>query len=285
MTRKKVAILWICTVLASVLAGMMMQSVPWQWADQIAGAIAIISVALWFFLGVCRNKRGNSMFERYTEKARRAIFFARYESSEFGSNVIETDFLLLGILREDGRIGLRWLGVQAGDLRETIRQQYSKGDKVATSVDLPLSGEAKRVLAYAAEEADRMAHTHIGTEHLFLGMLHEPDCLAFRMVKSRGEDLNSVRAALLQGAQGFEVRPPNAPSRGIQVRLVDEDGGEFAVMQWQGRPPNIGEAISLPDPEDIVSTWRILDLNWRVKAEEEEFQVAEILLKVRREQP
>jgi hypothetical protein len=91
--------------------------------------------------------------------------------------------------------------------------------------------------------------------------LHEPDCLAFRMVKSRGEDLNNVRAALLQNAQGFEVRPPNAPSRGIQVRLVNEDGREFAVMQWQGRPPNIGEAISLPDPDDVVSTWRILDLN------------------------
>jgi hypothetical protein len=42
---------------------------------------------------------------------------------------------------------------------------------------------------------------------------------------------------------------------------VNEDGREFAVMQWQGRPPNIGEAISLPDPDDVVSTWRILDLN------------------------
>jgi ATP-dependent Clp protease ATP-binding subunit ClpA len=83
-------------------------------------------------------------------------------------------------------------------------QQYSRGDKVATNVDLPLSGEAKRVLAYAAEEADRIAHSHMGTEHLFLGMLHEPDCLAFRMVKSRGEDLNNVRAALLRMHKGLK---------------------------------------------------------------------------------
>ena len=95
------------------------------------------------------------MFERYTEKARRGIFFARYEASQFGSPYIETEHLLLGLLREDkamtNRI-LRALGA-VDSIRREIEKNTTVREKTSTSVDLPLSNEAKRVLAYAAEEA------------------------------------------------------------------------------------------------------------------------------------
>src|SRR5689334_14373948 len=100
------------------------------------------------------------MFERYTEKARRVIFFARYEASQFGSPYIETEHMLLGVLREDKGFTRRFVhgetGVEA--VRAQIEAATFKGEKVSTSVDLPLSNECKRVLAYAAEEAERLSH-------------------------------------------------------------------------------------------------------------------------------
>src|SRR5438876_8879223 len=95
------------------------------------------------------------MFERYTEKARRTIFFGRYEASQFGSPYIETEHLLLGLLREDKALTNRFL--RAPDAVESIRKQIEARtvirEKVSTSVNLPLSNECKRVLAYSAEEA------------------------------------------------------------------------------------------------------------------------------------
>ena len=106
------------------------------------------------------------MFERYTEKARRVIFFARYEASQFGSPYIETEHLLLGLLREDKALTNRFLRSHASveSIRKQIEGHTTIREKVSTSVDLPLSNECKRVLAYAAEEAERLSHKHIGTE-------------------------------------------------------------------------------------------------------------------------
>jgi ATP-dependent Clp protease ATP-binding subunit ClpC len=114
-----------------------------------------------------------AMFERYTEKARRIIFFARYEASQFGSPLIETEHLLLGIIREDKALTNRFLRAHVASIRQQVESQATMRAKVSTSVDLPLSNESKRVLAYAAEEAERLGHKHIGPEHLFLGLLRE----------------------------------------------------------------------------------------------------------------
>ena len=118
------------------------------------------------------------MFERYTEKARRVIFFARYEASQFGSPCIETEHLLLGLLREDKALANRFLRSSASvdSIRKQIEVHTTLREKVSTSVDLPLSHECKRVLAYGAEEAERLNHKHIGTEHLLLGLLREEKC-------------------------------------------------------------------------------------------------------------
>ena len=135
------------------------------------------------------------MFERYTEKARRVIFFARYEASQFGSPYIETEHLLLGLLREDKALANRFLRSQANieSIRKQIEAQTTVREKVSTSVDLPLSHECKRVLAFAAEEAERLSHKHIGTEHLLLGLLREEKCFAAEILHERGLRLTSVR--------------------------------------------------------------------------------------------
>ncbi|MGA7924657.1 MAG: Clp protease N-terminal domain-containing protein [Candidatus Sulfotelmatobacter sp.] len=136
------------------------------------------------------------MFERYTEKARRVIFFARYESSQFGSPYIETEHLLLGIVREDKTLTNRFLRSQAASIRKQVESHTTAREKTSTSVDLPLSNESKRVLAYAGEEAERLAQKHIGTEHLLLGLLREEKCFAAQILMERGVRLSQVREEL-----------------------------------------------------------------------------------------
>jgi hypothetical protein len=140
------------------------------------------------------------MFERYTEKARRTIFFARYEASQFGSPYIETEYLLLGLLREDKGLANRFLRSHADveSIRKQIFSHTASRETVSTSVDLPLSHECKRVLAYGAEESERLNHKHIGTDHLLLGLLREEECFAAQLLRERGLILEAVRQQVQQ---------------------------------------------------------------------------------------
>src|ERR1700682_880917 len=135
------------------------------------------------------------MFERYTEKPRRVIFFARYEASQFGSPCIETEHLLLGLLREDKALANRFLRSSAAveSIHKQIESHTTPREGVSTSVDLLLSHECQRVLAYGAEEAERLNHKHIGTEHLLLGLLREGKCFAAVILRERGLQLSQVR--------------------------------------------------------------------------------------------
>ena len=151
------------------------------------------------------------MFERYTEKARRVIFFARYEASQFGSPYIETEHLLLGLIREDKALANRFLRSHGAvdSIRKQIEAHTTVREKVSTSVDLPLSHECKRVLAYAAEEAERLSHKHIGTEHLLLGLLREEKCFAAEILHERGLRLSTIREKLarVQSEKVLSSRP------------------------------------------------------------------------------
>src|SRR5450432_616748 len=159
------------------------------------------------------------MFERYTEKARRVIFFARYEASQFGSPYIETEHLLLGLLREDKALTNRFLRSHASveSIRKQIEAHTTIREKVSTSVDLPLSNECKRVLAYAAEEAERLSHKHIGTEHLLLGLLREEKCFAAEILHERGLRLSTIREELARTSQ-----EKSQPARQRESSLLSE---------------------------------------------------------------
>ena len=136
------------------------------------------------------------MFERYTERARRVLFFARYEASQLGSISIETEHLLLGLIRE-GKGLTRRIFARSNLSLEHIRKQIEGRtvfrEKVSTSVEIPFSGESKRLLQFAAEEADRLLHNYIGTEHLLLGILREERSVAAKILMEKGMRLNSVR--------------------------------------------------------------------------------------------
>ena len=136
------------------------------------------------------------MFERYTEKARRLIFFSRYEASRFGSPYIESEHLLLGFLRET-KIPLA-RSLDAESIRDQIQKQTEYREKTSTSVDLPLTPECRKILRHAADEADRCGHKHIGTEHLLAGMLHEKNCYAARLLGENGVSLELVRSSMTE---------------------------------------------------------------------------------------
>jgi ATP-dependent Clp protease ATP-binding subunit ClpC len=137
------------------------------------------------------------VFERYTEKARRVIFFARYEASQYGSPYIETEHLLLGLMREDKALANRFLRSHGSieSIRKEIEQRITIRERISTSVEVPLSQESKRILNFATEEAERLGHKHVGTEHLLLGILREEKC--FRRGNPAG-----ARAATFRVARG-----------------------------------------------------------------------------------
>jgi len=158
------------------------------------------------------------MFERYTEKARRVIFFGRYEASQFGSPYIESEHLLLGLLREDNALTTRFL--RSGGLasiREEIEKNTIVRQPTSTSVDLPLSNECRRALAYASEEAEKLAHKHIGTEHLLMGLLREEKCFAAQLLVERGVDLEKMRSDLSRVPHIFPGAEPAGEARSAQA--------------------------------------------------------------------
>src|SRR5215831_13076894 len=123
------------------------------------------------------------MFERYTESARRVIFFARYEASLAGTQAIDPEHLLLGITREDKSLLKQLLPNGSIDkMRSRIMQHLPGHEAIPTAVELPLAPETKRVLHYAHEESDRLSDRHIGTEHLLLGLMREERSMAAQIL-------------------------------------------------------------------------------------------------------
>ena len=156
------------------------------------------------------------MFERYTEAARKSVFFARYAASQFGSPYIETEHLLLGILRADGPLALRLLKgpKEIESLRAQIDKQSPLREKTSISVDLPLSQDSRCVLTRGAKEADRLEHKHIAPEHLLLGLLLEEKCCASKIMLENGLTHSQVeQEAIRLPAAGAPVTGPTQVSR------------------------------------------------------------------------
>ena len=170
------------------------------------------------------------MFERYTEKARRVIFFARYEASQFGASQIEAEHILLGLMREDKNLTTKFFNrsqASIESIRKEIEGRTILRERISTSVDLPLSVEAKRVLAFAAEESERLGHRHIGTEHLLLGLLREENSIAAEILYERGLRLSDIRNVLMHQA-GIE-RNQNAKKETPHLVEFSRDLTEAAL--------------------------------------------------------
>jgi ATP-dependent Clp protease ATP-binding subunit ClpC len=190
------------------------------------------------------------MFERYTEKARRVIFFARYEASQFGAPAIDPEHLLLGLMREDKTLTARFLARAQASLeaiRKEIEGRAPLREKISTSVELPLAPETKRVLAYAHEESDRLQHRHIGTEHLLLGLLREERSMAAEILYERGLRLAAVReeVARATGSDPRSSQKKDTPHLAEFSRDLTEDAANDKLDPLVGRDNEIERVVQI----------------------------------------
>ena len=190
------------------------------------------------------------MFERYTERARRVIFFARYEASQYGSPYIETEHLLLGLLREDRQLAKRFLESSDPEpsIRIAIESQTKRGEPIKGSVEVPLTQDSKKVLNLAGEEADRLAQQHIGTEHLLLAMTSMEHCMAGRLLRERGLRTDAIREDLAKTAHSIT----SGMSRGLEaIELSLNTLHSFLAAlkwyDWERLAPFFADAMQFVD--------------------------------------
>src|SRR5881628_1491668 len=135
------------------------------------------------------------MWQRFTERARRVVFFAQEEAGRLGENYVGTEHLLLGLVRENDSVAARILerlGVPLGRIRSDIERQVTRGHG-NSGQDMQLTPRAKRVIDLSYEEARQLNNNYIGTEHLLLGLIREGDGLAARVLVKLGADLERTR--------------------------------------------------------------------------------------------
>jgi ATP-dependent Clp protease ATP-binding subunit ClpC len=167
------------------------------------------------------------MFERYTEGARRVVFWARYFAHQIGSPTIEAEHLLLGLLREDMILARRFLGSPWALEEVWGRVGQNKVERPAGPVDLPLSNTSRHVLSFAAAEADKLSSKRIGTAHLLLSLLREEKCTAAEILNDRGVRLVPIREELTRSPHDDSVREEFVRERGplpediveVQIRI------------------------------------------------------------------
>src|SRR5881409_1942940 len=136
------------------------------------------------------------MFEKYTEKAKKVLFLARYEASQMGSKVIGSEHLLLGLIKEGDELVRDLFGrssVNLELLRAELEARGPSGEKPAAPIEIPFSEETKKILACAEEEAERLLHPYVSDEHVLLGLLRVEDSAAGRILAEKGMRLYALR--------------------------------------------------------------------------------------------
>lgn len=154
------------------------------------------------------------MWQRFTERARKVILLGQEEAQRVGSSRVDTEHLLLGLVREqEGAVAqvLEKMGVNVSKVKAEIEKYLpSASPPEPPPAEPKLTPRAKRILELSADEARRMKHNYIGTEHLLLGLLRENDGVAARVLRAFGLTLEKARQEVL-GCLGPERKSPEAP--------------------------------------------------------------------------
>lgn len=139
-------------------------------------------------------------FDRFTEQAKQVLSFAQEEAQRYQHHLIGTEHLLLGLLRDEEGLpakGLYNLGVDLNRVRQAVEFIIGRGNRVSQG-EVELTPRIKKVLALSVDEARRLNHPYVGTEHLLLGLVREGDGIAAGVLSSMGVDLQRVRAEILR---------------------------------------------------------------------------------------
>lgn len=189
------------------------------------------------------------MFERYTERSRRVIFFARYEALQYGSQVIAPEHILLGLMREDKNLSARFFpfnGTLTVDtIRRDVEQRIVLKERIPQSSELHLAPLTKRILFYANEESRQLKNRHIGPEHLLLGLVREERSVAAEILFGYGLQLRDVRDEMSRQAAVPGVFAPMAADTAKSPGLA-EFTRDLTVEAAEGRlDPLIGRDVEI----------------------------------------
>ncbi|HEX9134100.1 MAG TPA: Clp protease N-terminal domain-containing protein [Ktedonobacteraceae bacterium] len=197
-------------------------------------------------------------FDKFTERARKVLSLAQEEAQRFQHNYIGTEHLLLGLVREGEGVAakvLRKLGVELQKVREAVEFIIGRGDRIVLG-EIGLTPRAKKVIELAVDEARRMNHHYIGTEHLLLGLLREGEGIGAGVLESLGVKLEKARRetlAVLSGSSSTTLATPSPlpPVPAEAASLVAEGEPALTCSFCSARSPgyfrycfNCGERLA-----------------------------------------
>ncbi len=182
-----------------------------------------------------------SRFEKFSERARRALTRAQEEAQHFGHNYIDTEHILLGLIAEEDSVAsqvLSNLGVGVGKVRSAVEFIVGRGGRPNTN-EVGLTPRAKKVIELAVDEARRLNHSYIGTEHLLLGLLREREGSAAGVLESLGVTLERVLVEVnkLLNQSGGQARAVS--KEGARTPILDQLGVDLTSLARSGKLDNI----------------------------------------------
>src|SRR2546423_350366 len=196
-------------------------------------------------------------FERFTERAKKVLTLAQEEAERSHHSYIGTEHLLLGLLREGEGLAakvLNNLGVEIGKVRQTIESVLGRNERIIIQQIIPTS-RVKKVIEISFEEARRMGHAYVGTEHLLLGLLIEGEGIAAHVLEDLGATLDKVRAEierLLHDSTMEDAEP--APKKPSKTPLLDQFGRDLTEMARKNLlDPVIGREMEIERVIQILS--------------------------------
>ncbi|MBI4369657.1 MAG: ATP-dependent Clp protease ATP-binding subunit [Elusimicrobia bacterium] len=207
-------------------------------------------------------------YNRFSERAQRAILIAQEEAKRLNHDYVGTEHILLGLVALNEGVAaqvLAILGVDSRRVRAEIEKIVGTGDNIMQLGEIPFTPRAKKVLELAVEEAQKMGHTYVGTEHVLLGLIREEEGVAARVMENLGVRLEVVREEvlnLLGGTEGKEQAASSAPAHsttsGSKVRsktpTLDEFGRDLTQLAREGKlDPVIGRANEIERVVQILS--------------------------------
>ena len=177
-----------------------------------------------------------TMFERFTDRARRVVVLAQEEAKMLNHNYIGTEHILLGLIHEGEGVAakaLESLGISLDAVREQVQDIIGQGQQQPTG-HIPFTPRAKKVLELSLREALQLGHNYIGTEHILLGLIREGEGVAAQVLVKLGADLNKVRQQVIQLLSGYQGKEPAAVSGAANESTQAAQGGS-AVLDQFGR--------------------------------------------------
>src|SRR5438309_3491663 len=201
-------------------------------------------------------------FDRFNDRAKRVLALAQDEAIRFNHNYIGTEHLLLGLVREGEGVAARVLdslGVELSKVRTAVEFIIGRGDSTTSPSEITLSPRTKKVIELAIDEARKLGHSHVGTEHLLLGLVREGEGIASGVLESLGVSLEKVRHQVIAtlGQQHPQAAGEAAPAgKGGQSKTptLDQLGVNLTAMaKAQQLDPVIGREKEIARVIQILS--------------------------------